>query len=88
MNVCWCTLSGGGCSGGGVFGVVRVATHDVCPGRAGLMAGLARQAGGAVVVNLDLVAVYQAVPNFVPCWFDVTPVGVANTGLRQWGGSC
>ncbi len=42
MNVHWCAPSGGGCSGGGVSGVVRAATHDVCPGPAGLMAGLAR----------------------------------------------
>jgi hypothetical protein len=40
------------------------------------------------VANLDLVAMCPAVPNFVPCWFGVTPVGGANMGLRQWGGSC
>jgi hypothetical protein len=65
MNVHWCTLSGGGCSGGGVSGILCAATHDVCPGRTGSMVGLARQAGGAVVANLDLVAVCPAVSNFV-----------------------
>ncbi len=52
------------------------------------MARLAQQAGGAVVANLDLVAMCPAVPNFVPSWFGVIPVGGANTGLCQWGGSC
>jgi hypothetical protein len=84
-----CTLSGGGCSGGGVSGVVHAFTHDVFPGHAGLMASLARQAGGAVVANFDLVSMCPAVPDFVPHWFGVTPVGGAKTGLRQWGGrSC
>jgi hypothetical protein len=88
MNVRWCALSGGGCSSGGVSSVVCAATHDVCLGCAGLMAGLARGAGGAVVTNFDLVIVCSAVPNFVPRWFGVTPVGGANTGLRQWGRRC
>ncbi len=44
MNVRWCIPSGGGCSGGRVTSNLSVATHDVCPGHAGLMAGLARQA--------------------------------------------
>ncbi len=88
MNVHWFALSGGGCSGGGISSIVRASTHDVCLGCAKLMAGLARQAGGAVVANLDLVAVCPAVPNFVPSWFVVTPVGRANMGPHQWGGSC
>ncbi len=79
MNFHWCAPSGGGCSGGGVTGIVRAATHDVCPGHARLMAGLAQQAGGAVVANLDLVVVCPAVPDFVPSWFGVTPVAGANT---------
>jgi hypothetical protein len=41
MKIRWCTLSGGGCSGGGVSNVVHAATHDVCPGCAGLMDGTA-----------------------------------------------
>jgi hypothetical protein len=41
MNVCWWAPLGEGCSVGRVSGAVNVATHDVCPGRAGLMAGLA-----------------------------------------------
>jgi hypothetical protein len=57
MNVRWCTLSGGECSSGEISGVVGAATHDVCLGCAGLMAGPAPRAGGAVVANLDLEAV-------------------------------
>ena len=38
--------------------------------------------------NLDLVTVCPAVPDLVPSWFCVAPVGGANTGFRQWGGSC
>jgi hypothetical protein len=45
------------------------------------MAGLAQQAGGAVVANLDLVAMCPAVSDLVPSWFGATPVGGANTGL-------
>ncbi len=82
MNVRWCASSDGGCSSGGISGVISVAFHD------GLMAGLARQAGGAILANLDLVAVCPAVPNLVPSWFGVTPVVGANSGLCQWGGSC
>ncbi len=52
-------------------------------GCTGLMAGLVQLAGGAVVANLDLVAVSPAVPDFVPSWFGVTPVVGANTCLRQ-----
>jgi hypothetical protein len=88
MNACWCAPSGGGCSGGQVSSIVSVATHDVCPGCAGLMAGLVQQAGGTVVANLGLVAMHLAVPNLVPSWFGVTPVGRANTGLCQWDGGC
>jgi hypothetical protein len=29
-----------------------------------------------------------AVPNLVPSWFCVAPVGEANTGFHQWGGNC
>jgi hypothetical protein len=39
------------------------------------------------VANLDLAAMRPAVPGLVPSWFGVTPVGGANTSLRQWGGS-
>jgi hypothetical protein len=88
MNVRWCTPSGGGCSGGRVTGIVSVATHDVYPGCAGLMAGLAQQACEAVVSNLDLVPVCPAVPNLVPSRFGVAPVGGADMGFRQWGVSC
>ncbi len=42
---------------GGVSGVVGAATHDVCPCCAGLIAGLAQRAGGAVVAYFDFVAV-------------------------------
>jgi hypothetical protein len=66
MNVHWCTPSGGGCSVGGVSGIVNVATHDVCPGGARLMAGLALHACGTGVANLDLVTMHPAVPNLVP----------------------
>ncbi len=85
MNVCWCTLSGGECSGGGVSSFVCAATHDVYRGHAELMASLARRAGGAGMANLDLVAVSPAVSNFVPSWFGVTPVGGVNTCFCQWG---
>ncbi len=89
MKFCWCAPSSGGCSGGGVPGVVRAAIHDVCPGHARLMAGLAqRTVGGAVVANFDLVSMCPAVSNFVPCQFGDTPVGGANTGFYQWGGRC
>jgi hypothetical protein len=57
MNVRWCTLSGWGCSGGGVSGDVGAATHDVCLCWAGLIASPAGRAGGAVVAIFDLVAV-------------------------------
>ncbi len=82
MNVLWCTPSGGGCSGDGVTGVVSVATHDDRPGHAGLMAGLAQLACGAVVSNLNLVYVCPEVPGIVLSWFCVAPVGGANTGFR------
>jgi hypothetical protein len=88
MNVCWYALSGGGCSGGGISGVVHAATWDVCLGHAKLMAGLARRAGGAGVANFGHESVCPAVSDFVPCWFGVTPVGGANTGLRHWGWRC
>jgi hypothetical protein len=88
MSVCWCAPSGGGYIGGGVSGIVRAANHNVHLGCTGLMAGLARQAGGAVVANLDLAAVCPAVPGFDPRWFGVTPVGGANMGLCQWSESC
>jgi hypothetical protein len=88
VNVCWCTPSGGGCSGGRVTGVVSVATHDVSPGHAGLIAGLAQQACGAVVSNLDLVSVCPAVPDLVPSRFIVASVGGVDMGFCHWGGSC
>jgi hypothetical protein len=66
MNVCWCILSGGGCGCGGVTGIACAVTHDVCPGCARLMAGLAQQSGGAGVANFDLVAMCPEVPGFVP----------------------
>jgi hypothetical protein len=87
MNVCWCALSGGGCRGGRVSGVVSVATHDVCPGCAGLMAGLGQRACGTSVANLDLVSMCPAVPNLVPSRFGVAPVRGADTGFHHWGGS-
>jgi hypothetical protein len=88
MNVHWCAPSGGGCSGGRVTGIVSVATHDVCPGHGGLMAGLAQQACGAVVSNLDLVFMCPAVPDLAPSRFGVALVGVADAGFHHWGGSC
>ncbi len=88
MNVCWCATSGGGCSSGRVSNVVGVANHDVCPGCAGLMAGLARHACGTGVANLDLVAVRLAVTNLFPSRFGVAPVRGADTGFRHWGRSC
>ncbi len=42
MNVRRCAPSGGGCSSGRVIGIVISATHDVCLGCTGLMAGLAQ----------------------------------------------
>ncbi len=57
MNVHWCTPSGGGCSRGGISGMVGAATHDVCPCCARLMAGLAQGVGGAVVAYFDLIAI-------------------------------
>jgi hypothetical protein len=87
MNVCWCTPSGGECSSGRVSGIVSVATHDVCPGCARLMAGLAQCACGAGVANFDLVTLCPAVPKLVPSRFGVAPVRGADTGFRHWGGS-
>jgi hypothetical protein len=81
MNGRWCTQSGGGCSGGGVTGVLSVATQDVCSGHSGLMARLAQQACEAVASNLDLVSVCAAVPNLGSSWFCDVPVGGANTGF-------
>ncbi len=40
------------------------------------------------MANLDFAAMCLAVPNYVPCWFGVTPVGGANTGLHQWRRIC
>jgi hypothetical protein len=40
------------------------------------------------LANLDLVTVCPAVPDLIPSWFHVTPVGGSNTGLCQWGGWC
>ncbi len=80
MNVRWCT-----CSVGRVAGIVKVATHDVCLGCAGLMAGLARQACGTGVANLDLVSVCLAVPDLVPSRFGVAPVRGVDTSFHQWG---
>jgi hypothetical protein len=57
-------------------------------GRVGLMADLARRASGAVMANLDLVAMCPAVPDLVPSWFGVSLVGGANTCLHQGGRSC
>jgi hypothetical protein len=85
MNVCWCTLSGGGGSGGRVTVILSVATHDSCLGCAGLMAGLARRACGAVMSNLYLVSVCPAVPDLVPNRFGVAPVGGANMDFCHWG---
>ena len=87
MNAHWCAPTGRGCSGGRVNGIFSVATNDVCPGCAGLMAGLARQACGAVESNLDLVFVCPAVPNLVLSRFGNAPVRGVDTGIRQGGGS-
>ncbi len=40
------------------------------------------------MANLDFVSVCLAIPDLVPSWFGVSPVGGANTGFCQWGGSC
>jgi hypothetical protein len=66
---------------------VSAATHDVCPGCAGLMAGPAQRACGAGVANLDLVTMRPAVPNLVPSRFGVAPVRGAAMVIRQGGGS-
>jgi hypothetical protein len=87
MNVRWRAPSVGGCSGHRVSSVVSVATHDVRPGCAGLMAGLAQCACGAGVTNLNLVPMRPAVPNPVPCRFGAALVRGADTGFRQRGGS-
>jgi hypothetical protein len=87
MIVHWCTQSGGVCSIGRVSSIVNVATHDVCPGCAGLMDGLAQQACGAGVANLDLISVCPAVPDFVPSRFGVAPVRGVDTGFCHWGRS-
>jgi hypothetical protein len=87
MNVRWCAPSGGGCSGGRVSDVVSVATHDVHPGCAKLVAGLAQRACGAGVANLDLVTMRPAVPNLVPCRFGAAPVRGADMGFHQQGRS-
>ncbi len=36
MKIRWCASSSGGCSRGGIFNIVRAATHDVRPGCTGL----------------------------------------------------
>jgi hypothetical protein len=87
MKIRWCAPSGGGCSRGGVSNIVSAATHDVCPGCAGLMASPVQRACGAGVANLDLVTVRPAVPNFVTSRFGVAPVRGVDTGIRQGGGS-
>jgi hypothetical protein len=87
MNVCRCTPSGRGCSGGGVTNIVSAATHDVCPGCAGLMAGPAQCACRAGVANLDHVTVCPAVPDLVPSRFGVAPVRGADAGICQGGGA-
>jgi hypothetical protein len=66
---------------------VSVATHDVYPGCAGLMAGLARRAFGAGVVNLDLVLVRPAVIDLVPSRIGVAPVRGMDMGFHQRGKS-
>ncbi len=66
---------------------MSAATHDVCLGHSGLIAGLARRAHGTVVSNLDLVSMCPAVPNLVPSWICVAPVGGANTGFRHGAGA-
>jgi hypothetical protein len=53
--------------------IVSVATHDVCPGCTGLMAGLVKHACGAGVANLDLVTMRPAVPDLFPSRFGVVP---------------
>jgi hypothetical protein len=88
MNVCWCIPSGGGCSGGGVSGVVCAASHYVPKGCTRLVSCLVQRAGGAAVANFDLVSVCPAVANFVPHWFGVTLLRGPITGLRHWGGRC
>ncbi len=65
---------------------MNVATHDVCPGCTGMMAGLARQACGTGVANLDLVSMCPAVLDLVPSRFGVAPVRGVDTGFRHWGG--
>ncbi len=87
MNVRWCALSGGGCSGGGVSNIVSAATHDVRPGCTGLMAGPLQRACGTGVANLDFATVRPAVLDLVPSRFGVAPLRGADTGVRQWGGS-
>ncbi len=84
MNVHWCAPSGGGCSGGRVYGVVSVTNHDVCPGCTVLMVGLVQRACGADVTNLDLVSMCPVVPNLVPTRFGVAPVRGADTGFCHW----
>ncbi len=91
MNVCWCAPSGGGCTGGRVSNVVGVATCDVCPGCARLMASLAGPACGTGMANLDLVTMCPAVPDLVPRRFGVAPVRGVDMGFcqgdrsSQWG---
>jgi hypothetical protein len=87
MNVHWCVLSGGGCSGGGVSNVVSATTYDVCPGCAGLMADPAQRACGTDVANFDLVTMHPAVPDLVQNRFGVALVRGAETGIHQGGGS-
>jgi hypothetical protein len=87
MNVRWCTPSGGGCSKGGVSDVVSAATHDVCPGCTGLMAGPAQCACGTGVAILDLVILHPAVAALVPIRIGVAPVRGADTCVHQGGGS-
>ncbi len=88
MNVRGCAPSGGGCSSGRLTGVLSVATHDVCLGHAVLMAGLAQQACGGVVSNLDLVSTCPVVPDLAPSRFGIAPVGGADRGLHHWSRSC
>ncbi len=66
---------------------MSAATHDVCLGCAGLMAGPAQRACGAGVANLDLVTVHPAVLDLVPRRLCVAPVRGADTGIRQGGRS-
>ncbi len=51
------------------------------------MAGLARQACGTGVANLDLLSVHPAVTDLIPSRFGVVPVRGVDTSFRQWGGS-